>query len=308
MGANKKRYKHYTPLHLTYCSVTTMPYFEWLLVDRLETDVQRSRILNNSTMICGVKFYQEPGETLTSVFLGKQQNINLIKMVFRVADAYLHNDKRGSNGNTRIDDNNTTDSKVYILMHNLFVDCIYSARQCIVVPQPMYCLYKDGEEPMLDEIFTYSTFPESEDASVCQDIYKSFIVYNTVLTMMLAIPNPFNDKNKVISKIIESVGVCDGGIPNGPKNRLKVCELPFAVDTREYVVQSEGQAKSLGHVMCPPREMVTSIYRYAKWELNPKNYHRYVSMIVGNNEAKSRQSIREWHYFIMNFKTFFFPT
>jgi len=249
-------------------------------------------------LVCGMQFYEASGEKLHSVLEAGERDAALVKLVLRSVYDFLNNDKGDLNGHSRPlgkdEESNLRESKVYVLLKNVYVDCLYSHRQCLIMPQELYCMYKDGEEPLLNRAFSFVTFPEYTEASASQDIYKSFLVYNTVLTMLLKDKNPFNDREKVISKIIESVGSCNLGVDGAKKTHIKVCGLNF------------GEGTSPGHVMCPPKEMVKRIFHYAKWAQNPNRYRRYIDLIVGDSK-QSDTVAREWQIFQVNFRNYFYP-
>ncbi|APO14005.1 VP1054 [Plodia interpunctella granulovirus] len=284
-------YEHFTRMDVKYCSIDATPYYQWLLTH--ETEVQRTNLLFNSMIMGGVKFWSVDRESLRSVEEGGERDVGQIRLVMKHLHGYLSNDKGDLNGHSR-SDAVSEESKVYVLMNRMYVQCVYSFRQCIVLPQEMYCLYKEGNQPEINRIFRFTSVPESEGGVASQHIYKTFLIYNTILTMMLRESNPFNDTTKVISKIIESVGTCNGGEAGGKRNRIKVCELNFG-------------GEPPGHVMCPPKEMIKKIFRYAKWRLNPKIYSRYYAILV-NDDAKTQEYIREWSIFVVGFQRYFFPS
>nr|AGS18870.1 VP1054 [Pieris rapae granulovirus] len=290
-GLTKTFYHHYTTIDMRYCSVNGDPYYEWLLSDNKERRAQRFQ--NAYKSVCGVIVESEQGEIVRNLDEAGEIDTELIRMVMRYVYEYLENDKCGLNGHAK-NDTVHDEAKVYVLFNEMYVQCLYSFRQCIVLPQEMYCLYKDGEEPIINEQFFFTTVPEYEDTIASQHIYKGFLVYNTVLTMMLKEKNPFNDNTKVISKVIESVGTCNGGVENEKKTRIKICGLKFGGETP-------------GHLMCPPKEIVKLVYKYAKWRLNPKNYARYYGLLV-DDRPKHQEYLREWSIFLNNFKTYFFPS
>ncbi|UYE99147.1 MAG: hypothetical protein [Betabaculovirus sp.] len=294
-------YQHYTTLDSRYCSSNGDPYYEWLLDNDVYTHRKQLRFNNAYKTVCGVE-YQCDGdddECVRDIESAGETNIQLVRSVIRYVYNYLENDRRSSslNGHTKSYAGDTEESKVYVLFNEMYIHCLYSHRQCIILPQEMYCLYKEGYEPVLNcSCFLYNTIPETDYSIVSQDIYKSFLVYNTTLTLLLQEPNPFNNNTKAISKIIESVGVCSKSEESGAKKRyIQVCKLKFG-----------GNVADGSHVMCPPKEMVKMIYRYAKWRLNPKNYARYFELLV-NDKPKHEETLREWDVFLKNFKSYFFP-
>ncbi|ABY47864.1 vp1054 capsid protein [Helicoverpa armigera granulovirus] len=274
LGLNSVSYEHFTFVAVRYVNTDARPYFEMLL--GADSDGLRKNLLTVGAMICGVQFKEKPPETFYAITEAGERDSELIRMVCRQAYRFVYNQA----------------NRLVLLLKDLYVDCLYSQRQCVILPQELYCIYKDDVEPALNSIFSHETLPDTEEATASQDIYKSFVVYNTVLTMMLREANPFNDQ-RVISKIIESVGTCTGG--HGTKrNYIKVCELNFGGDSPP------------NHVMCPPKEMVKRIYHYAKWVESPNNWRRYNELIV-RDRKNNELALREWQAFVTNFKHHFFP-
>nr|UYX49743.1 vp1054 [Darna trima granulovirus] len=286
-----RKVKHYTTLNVRYCSANGDPYYEWLLIPLL-IDRKTDRFLNTSCVVCGVTYEEVSGDEVSSIDAAAETNFEVIRMVLRHVNAFINNVNGDLNGHSK-NSQLSSSPKVYILLEQMYVDCLYTNRECIISPQELYCLYVEGEEPYINQKFKYKTVPENEDAIVSQQIYKSFLVYNTVLTMMLNEDNPFNDRTKVISKIIENVGTCSGQDENAKKTRIKVCDLRF-------------KNKPPDHVMCPPKEMVKLIYKYSKWRLNPSKYSRYYTLLV-NDKVKHQAYLREWAVFIGNFKSWINP-
>ncbi|AKR17473.1 VP1054 [Mocis latipes granulovirus] len=276
MGASSVSYEHFTFVGVQYVNINAQPYFEMLL--DAHSDGVRKNLLTVHAMICGVQFKESPPETFYSINEAGERDAALIRMVCRQTYCFLNN----------------YSEKLVVLLKDLYMDCLYSPRQCIILPQELYCIYKDDMEPMLNSVFSHETLPDTEEANACQDIYKSFVVYNTVLTMMLREENPFNGK-RVISKIIESVGTCTGGGLGTKRNYIKVCELNFG----------SGDTPP-NHVMCPPKEMVKRIFHYAKWVETPNNWRRYNELIV-RDRKNNELAMREWQAFMTNFKLYFFP-
>ncbi|ABC61247.1 VP1054 [Choristoneura occidentalis granulovirus] len=288
---NKTLYEHYTVIDLKYCCYNGDPYYEWLLT----TNDNRKLLTykNAYKLICGVRYESDIDEVLQEIEEAGETDIQLVRVVMRYVHNYIENDKQNLNGHAKNDSVNS-DSKVYQLFNTMYIQCLYSFKQCVILPQEMYCLYKQGEEPFINSIYYFNTIPETEYSNISQNIYKSFIIYNTVLTMMLRQANPFNDTTKVISKIIESVGTCNGGDNDNKKKYIKICGLNFG-----------GNAP--GHIMCPPRDMTKLIYKYAKWKLNPKNYTRYYELLI-DDKPKTQERLRDWDIFLKNFKAYFFPS
>lgn len=280
MYREKVVYEHFTFVGVQYVNINMIPYYE-LLLDAESDEGTRKNLLNTNVMICGVRFEQITPESFYSVNEAGERDISLVRMVCRQAYSFMSKDS----------------NKYVLLFKDLYVDCLYSQCQCVILPQELYCIYKDDMEPILNSVFSHETLPESDESNVSQDIYKSFIVYNTALTMMLRESNPFNE-NRVISKIIESVGSCSG--PSGGEgsstkhNYIKICELNFGGETPP------------NHVMCPPKEMVKRIFHYSKWVETPNNWRRYFELIV-RDRKNNEMALREWQAFLTNFRLFLYP-
>lgn len=275
MGRQSVVYEHFTFVTVQYVNPDCRPYYEQLLDN--DDPMNRRNLLSNGVLICGVRFEQAPQEAFYSISEAGERDAELIRMVGRVAYSFVTNKS----------------DKYVVLLKDLYVDCLYSQRQCVVLPQEIYCIYKDDMEPPLNSVFGYETLPDNAEMNACQEIYKSFVVYNTVLTMMLRDDNPFNGGRRVISKIIESVGTCTGG--HGDKrNYIKVCKLNFGADAPP------------NHVMCPPKEMVKRIFHYAKWVETPNNWRRYSELIV-RDRKNNEIVLREWQVFLTNFRLYFYP-
>ncbi|ABM45815.1 capsid protein [Spodoptera frugiperda multiple nucleopolyhedrovirus] len=186
----------------------------------------------------------------------------------------------------------------YILMvDNLQVDLVYSIFRTIVLPQRMISIYTHESVPQNDDVNIFSV-PSTDASHESQIIYRTFLMYNTILTMILKQPNPFNDNRKNISVIFRMLGRCPEN-----KERVKCCDLQYG-------------ANAPGHIMCPPREMVKKIFHYAKWARTPNNYRRYYELIVSqnvpnrrfddNNSDRFRNNIAvDWYNFIDDFRRYF---
>ncbi|AAR28828.1 vp1054 [Leucania separata nucleopolyhedrovirus] len=191
----------------------------------------------------------------------------------------------------------------YLLMFDEpYIDLVYSNYRTVVLPQRMYTLFTSETAPVYDA-FDVFNLPESQTALESQNIYKTFLVYNTILTLVLKQSNPFNERNKNISVIFRNLGTC----PNNSR-RVKCCDLKYG-------------GGSPGHFMCPTKEIVRRVFKYAKWARNPNNYKRYYELIMRPihrerrhvpNRADAIQPAREldlivldWYNFMDDFKGYF---
>ncbi|QNV47898.1 capsid protein [Alphabaculovirus altersperidaniae] len=158
----------------------------------------------------------------------------------------------------------------YILMvDELQIDLVYSLFRSIILPQRMITMYTDESVPANDDVQIFNV-PSTESAFESQLIYRTFLMYNTVFTMILKQSNPFNDNKKNISVIFRTLGKC----PNN-RDRVKCCDLQYG-------------ANAPGHIMCPPREMIKKIFHYSKWARTPNNYKRYFELIVAQTVPNRR--------------------
>nr|WOC30910.1 Protein AC54 [Spodoptera litura nucleopolyhedrovirus] len=191
----------------------------------------------------------------------------------------------------------------YVLMFDEpQIDVIYSQLRTVLLPQRMYML-SGSEDPTVPapSEFDIFTVPDTDASVESQNIYKTFLVYNTTLTMMLNQRNPFNAHDKNISIVFRNLGVC----PNNSM-RVKCCDLKY------------GGNASPGHFMCPTREIVRRVFKYNKWVKNPNNYKRYFELILKPVQRERRFDdgptrrtfanldaiILDWYNFMEDFKTY----
>lgn len=274
---------HVTVLDAMFQNYDRTPYF-MCLVDS-KTDLERRGVYVNANEMFAYVLLQtlDDDERFYGIDEAGERNMGTIRTVIKtIMDAFAA----------------CLDS--YILMiDELQIDVLYSIFRCIVLPQRMVTLYIDDTVPVNDDVRIFSV-PRTEAAFQSQIIYKTFLLYNTVLTMLLKQNNPFNDNKKNISVIFRTLGKC----PNN-KERVKCCDLRYS-----------GNAP--GHVMCPPREMVKRIFHYAKWSRSPNNFRRYFELIVtppvtnrvydasGSSSGNTNTLIvMDWYNFIDDFRTYF---
>jgi Baculovirus VP1054 protein len=194
--------------------------------------------------------------------------------------------------------------KNYVILcaDELIIDLVYSIFRSVILPQRMIAMHFSDNVPILKN-FTLFSVPTTTNAIVSQQIYRTFLVYNTVMTMILKQRNPFNEPTKSISVIFRNLGKC-------PQNnrRVKCCDLKYGGNTP-------------GHVMCAPREMLKRIFHYAKWVRAPNNYKRYYELITKpasvrrkieiNAESSARDNnhvnfaVMDWYNFMQDFRAYF---
>ncbi|AXU41701.1 VP1054 [Spodoptera eridania nucleopolyhedrovirus] len=279
---------HLTVLNGLYQNYDRQPFYMSLVnpVNDLET---RGAYNNANEMILYVQLRRlDDDEKFLSIDAAGERNVATIRNVIKtVMDAFAVCADR------------------YILMvDELQVDLVYSIFRSVILPQRMLAIYTEESVPVNDDVQIFSV-PGTEAALESQLIYRTFIMYNTVLTMMLKQSNPFNDNGKNISVIFRTLGKC----PNN-KDRVKCCDLQYG-------------ANAPGHIMCPPREMIKKIFHYSKWARTPNNYRRYFELIVAqnvpnrrfddDNDSNYRNDYRnnsslikmDWYNFIDDFRRYF---
>lgn len=161
--------------------------------------------------------------------------------------------------------------------------------------------FSDKVEAANNNVITVVQIPVTQISYDCQLIYRTFLIYNTVLTCMLQKPNPFNDPIKKISEIIRDLGTC-------PENKglIKLCNLDYGGNTP-------------GHLMCIPKAMVSKIFHYAKWSYKPNNYKLYYESILKLSPRQNRLNVNNnnrrltlvhqlmlWENFLHKFNQYFF--
>ncbi|AHH82631.1 VP1054 [Buzura suppressaria nucleopolyhedrovirus] len=201
-----------------------------------------------------------------------------------------------------IDALNNCNDRIVLFVDELQIDLVYSIFRTFILPQRMVTIYFEENAPSIDN-FKIMKVPDTAEAIASQAIYRTFVIYNTVFSMILKQRNPFNDPSKNISVIFRQLGKCPQN-----KERVKCCDLIYG-----------GNAP--GHVMCPPRQMIKRIFHYAKWVRTPNNYRRYYELIVkpietqnnlfvdGKNDNNQRRNLDfillDWHNFVSDFKQYF---
>ncbi|QUJ09226.1 VP1054 protein [Gynaephora ruoergensis nucleopolyhedrovirus] len=191
---------------------------------------------------------------------------------------------------------------VLLCADELQIDLMYSVYRVIILPQRVITIPLDEEAPLVDEFNAFSV-PNTENCVTSQNIYRTFLMYNTMLTIVLKQRNPFNDPSKSISIVLRTLGKCPAN-----KDRIKCCDLNYG-----------GNAP--GHVMCAPREMIKRIFHYAKWARSPNNYKRYYELITKQSSAETQKIIKsernqndarnvafvvmDWYNFIFDFRVYF---
>lgn len=187
------------------------------------------------------------------------------------------------------------------------IDIVYSIYRTIILPQRMILIYGINDVPNVRDIDVFSV-PNTILADDSQKLYRSFLIYNTMLTVVLKQINPFNT-NKNISIILRTLGKCPIN-----RDRIKCCDLKYGGNVP-------------GHIFCAPREIVKLVYHYAKWAKTPNNYKRYYELITNsinrrvlnrgtpkarkiaaleiNDVSRSPAIIMDWYYFFMDLCIYF---
>ncbi|AIU41280.1 vp1054 [Sucra jujuba nucleopolyhedrovirus] len=292
----KNQLYHETELNTVYLNYNQKPYYTVLIV---ESDTSIRGFYNNADeMYAYLKVSPISEEIFFGIDESGERNMKIIGNVVRsIMDAFEQ-----------------CTQYVILLIDELQIDLIYSMFRTFVLPQRMIAIHFSDHVPILQHS-TLNSVPSTDDAVTCQMIYRTFVLYNTVLSMILKQRNPFNDPSKNISVIFRNLGRCPLD-----KNRIKCCDLKYG-----------GNAP--GHVMCPPREMVKRVFHYAKWSRSPNNYRRYYELItkpspvqnkfvsdIGDDVEESienytsiaqrkRQNIQhilmDWYNFVYDFRKYF---
>ncbi|QHB21692.1 VP1054 [Artaxa digramma nucleopolyhedrovirus] len=199
------------------------------------------------------------------------------------------------------------DNHILLCSDELQVDLLYSIFRVVVLPQRIIAIPFADDAPVVDEFNVFSV-PNTADAIQSQKIYRTFLMYNTLLTIILKQRNPFNDPAKSISVVLRNLGRCPAN-----KERVKCCDLKYG-----------GNAP--GHIMCAPREMIKRIFHYAKWARTPNNYKRYFELITKPTMLETKKmiiqqqqrqridssaarntafAVMDWFNFIYDFRVYF---
>ncbi|ABY65764.1 vp1054 [Orgyia leucostigma nucleopolyhedrovirus] len=279
-------YYHETTLNTVYLDYNCRGYYE-KLVDP-EDDTPRGHYLSAHEMYAYVHLAPlDDDETFYGIDEAGERQLTVVTMVIKnMMTAF---EKR--------------DNYVFLFVEELQMDLVYSIFRAVTLPQRVFAIPFDDNAPTLDN-FVVVSVPATDEAIVSQHIYRMFIIYNTVLTMILKQRNPYNESTiKSISIVLRTLGKC----PNN-KERVKCCDLKYG-----------GNAP--GHVMCAPRAMLKRIFHYAKWARTPNNYKRYFELIAKPTQTERQLSqecrratinyndfnyaLMDWYHFMVDFRAFF---
>ncbi|AAQ91662.1 viral capsid associated protein [Choristoneura fumiferana DEF multiple nucleopolyhedrovirus] len=256
------------------------PYYRKMLRKRSDAVTARHAFVSAGEVHDCMLIEPAPSERFKSIEEAGETNMTTLKIII----------------NTLVDALGHVAANEYLLVADrLFIDMVYSEFRAIVLPQHAYILKQacpaetdsesddDNErcvrrvEPPWNQIVELASVASADrdgDARYnewqrqSQYIYRSFLVYVTMLTVILKQSNPFIiSENSSVSVILRSLGKC----PDNPE-RVKCCKLSF------------GGAPP-GHVMCPPRAIIKKIYSYANWALNPQKDRRYSALIARPPES-----------------------
>ncbi|AIE47777.1 vp1054 [Peridroma alphabaculovirus] len=277
---------HVTAMSAVYQDYDRVPYFMCLVNENTDPET-RGAYLNANELLAYVHLQQlDDDEHFMGIDEAGERNMATLRNVIKgIMDAFA-----------------ACADRVVLMVDELQLDVVYSIFRCVVLPQRMVALYLGAYAPLNDDVAVFGV-PGTDAALECQLIYRTFLMYNTVLTMLLKQRNPFNEPKKNISVIFRTLGKC----PNN-KERVKCCDLRYG-----------GAAP--GHIMCPPRLMVKKIFHYAKWARSPNNYRRYFELIVtppvprqkyqqtgggdGGNAPNEQLVVMDWYNFIDDFRAYF---
>ncbi|QED40569.1 VP1054 [Chrysodeixis includens nucleopolyhedrovirus] len=275
---------HLTLLDIFYLNYDLKPYYT-CLINKANDNEKRGVYANGKEMYAYVQLDQiDKEEKFYTTDEAGEYSIVCLKTILK----------------TLLDCLASCRNQFILMIDELQIDLVYSVYRTIVLPQRMWFIWQTEKVPITNDVEIFSV-PLTDDAKESQIIYRSFLVYNTILTMMLKQRNPFNETRKNISITLRNLGKC----PNN-KERVKCCDLNFG-----------GSAP--GHIMCPPREMIKKIFHYAKWARTPNNYRRYFELITTSpvpqrmyraNASTSADTTRmlivlDWYNFIDDFRAYF---
>lgn len=288
---------HETTMSLVYLDYNKNPYYSNLIQDN-ET---RGLYLNGVEMY-GYVYLKSGCYDQDEVYYGideaGERNLGVLTMIVKTLTQLL---------------SSTVENSIILMVDELQIDFVYSNLKIVVLPMRMYTLLYEEYAPVMEHAMRVFGVPKSVEAVDSQTIYRTFLVYNSVLTVMLKQANPFNGKHgSNISVIIRHLGKCPAN-----KERIKCCDLNYG-------------GNPPGHVMCPPSDMVRRIYHYAKWVRAPNNYKRYYELItavptrsgqprkcisnVSDNGGESNYdsfdngpslTLLDWYNFFQDFLTYF---
>ena len=267
------------------------PYYRQMLRKRSDAAAARHAFVSAGEVYDCMLIEPAPSERFKSIEEAGETNMTTLKIII----------------NTLVDALGHVAADEYLLVADrFFIDMVYSEFRAIVLPQHAYILKQacpsqtdsesSGDEERCEqrvkppwnqivELTSVSSADRNGDPRYhewqrqSQYIYRSFLVYVTMLTVILKQSNPFIiSENSSVSVILRSLGKC----PDNPE-RVKCCKLSF------------GGAPP-GHIMCPPRAIIKKIYSYANWALNPHKDRRYSALIARPPESATggdSQDLRE---------------
>jgi hypothetical protein len=261
------------------------PYYRSLLNRAVDHARARKTILNADSVYENVLLRLVRDETFKGVEEAGERNMTCLKLILATVVNYL--------GALAADE-------CILIADRMYVDVMYSEFRTIILPQRAYIIkgsYSEGnnsddndyddnggdDNKTNDNSYNHKEtikFPWSlvafnnlvastDESRQSQYIYQTFLVYNTIFTAILNQANPFDviAENTSISVVVRNLGKCPQN-----KDRIKCCDLKYG-------------GIPPGHIMCPPREMIKRVFKYAKWARNPNNYKRYNELIVRQRET-----------------------
>lgn len=266
-------------LHVTvysgmFLDERAQPYYRRLLRKRTDAAAARRAFLNAGDVHDCLLIEPAPSERFKSIEEAGETNMSTLRIVLATVTGFL---------------GRVTPNEYLLIVDRLFVDLVYSEFRAVVLPQHAYllqraCAPSDSESsddercerrvpPPWNQIVD-AAYVATADAQYnewqrqSQYIYRTFLVYVTLLTAVLKQSNPFIiSSSSSASVILRNLGKC----PDNPE-RVQCCKLTF------------GGAPP-GHFMCPPRAIVKKIYSYINWALNPHKDRRYSTLIARPADA-----------------------
>ncbi|AGA16206.1 hypothetical protein [Thysanoplusia orichalcea nucleopolyhedrovirus] len=264
---NENDMLHLTTLNSVFLNENAKLYYRHLL--RNDQAEARKTILNADSVYECVLIRPIRTEHFRSIDEAGEHNMAILKIIIEGVVNYI---------------GKLADDEYMLIADRMYIDLIYSEFRIIILPQSAYIIKGDYAESDSDEdnicnelgypwklITTNSCIVSTNESRQSQYIYRSFLLYNTILTAILKQNNPFDviAENTSISIIVRNLGSC----PNN-KDRVKCCDLNYG-------------GVPPGHIMCPPREIIKRVFHYAKWVRNPNKYKRYSELIARQSEVSA---------------------
>lgn len=283
-GVYEKRVAHYTFLTRCNFNYRMVPYSDQWFYELCHIETDHSTYLTTQQPVMAIRGVSPH---LMSIERAGEGDFESRKLVFKATSLAL----------------DAVDDKWTVLFKNrLFVDLLYAPDSIVFLPNEMYLLpdtthvdEEGGDDDGEGIGYTLFQLPVSDEARECQLYYKFFVLYNTMLTLMLRESSPFNLHNNVPSLIIKRAGKCPANVRN-----VKCCTLDYTRAPPD-------------HMMCIPIKFVERVMYYNKWATSDRpaaTYKRYHTALIRkpgrsvDDDAWARERLA-WAGFINAFFKYF---